>query len=122
VRRKEKPRNGFEHSAGAPASQTAPHPAPDASGDQRCGPGPESAIAQAASGAGRAWIIGLRVAVLVVVLGGWELAARLKWIDPFFYSMPSMIWDQIGMGARRHLAGPLWRRCWSRWKRPCSAF
>ncbi|WP_396329503.1 ABC transporter permease [Burkholderia anthina] len=40
-------------------------------------------------------IVGLRIAVLVVVLGGWELAARLKWIDPFFFSMPSLIFDQI---------------------------
>ncbi|AXF19105.1 ABC transporter permease [Burkholderia pyrrocinia] len=40
-------------------------------------------------------IIGLRIAVLVLTLGGWELAARLKWIDPFFFSMPSLIFDQI---------------------------
>ncbi|KVP21910.1 ABC transporter permease [Burkholderia multivorans] len=43
----------------------------------------------------RTLIVTLRVAVLVVVLGGWELAARLKWIDPFFFSMPSLIFDQI---------------------------
>jgi NitT/TauT family transport system permease protein len=42
-----------------------------------------------------ALVIGLRVLVLVVVLGGWELAARLKWIDPFFFSMPSAIFEQI---------------------------
>lgn len=43
----------------------------------------------------RQLIIGLRIAVLVVVLGGWELAARLKWIDPFFFSMPSLIFEHI---------------------------
>lgn len=43
----------------------------------------------------RQLIIGLRIAVLVVVLGGCELAARLKWIDPFFFSMPSLIFEQI---------------------------
>jgi NitT/TauT family transport system permease protein len=43
----------------------------------------------------RQLIIGLRIAVLVLVLGGWELAARLKWIDPFFFSMPSLIFAQI---------------------------
>lgn len=43
----------------------------------------------------RMLIVTLRIAVLVVVLGGWELAARLKWIDPFFFSMPSLIFDQI---------------------------
>ncbi|NTZ09270.1 ABC transporter permease [Burkholderia metallica] len=40
-------------------------------------------------------IVTLRIAVLVIVLGGWELAARLKWIDPFFFSMPSLIVDQL---------------------------
>ena len=43
----------------------------------------------------RALIIGLRLLVLVVWLGGWELAGRLKWIDPFFFSMPSLIFAQI---------------------------
>ncbi|HLX02467.1 MAG TPA: ABC transporter permease [Trinickia sp.] len=42
-----------------------------------------------------ALIIGLRLVVLVVVLGGWELAGRVKWIDPFFFSMPSLIFLQI---------------------------
>ncbi|WP_207005154.1 ABC transporter permease [Trinickia mobilis] len=42
-----------------------------------------------------ALIIALRILVLVAVLGGWELAGRLKWIDPFFFSMPSLIFLQI---------------------------
>jgi len=42
-----------------------------------------------------ALIIGLRVLVLVIVLGGWEIGGRLKWIDPFFFSMPSAIFAQI---------------------------
>ncbi|OAK63786.1 ABC transporter permease [Variovorax paradoxus] len=55
----------------------------------------ESEVAQAAIRGRRRMIIGLRLAVLVIALGGWEIAARLKWIDPFFYSMPSMIYDQL---------------------------
>ncbi|RAQ93627.1 ABC transporter permease [Burkholderia pseudomallei] len=43
----------------------------------------------------RQLIVGLRIAVLVAVLGGWEIAACLKWIDPFFFSMPSLIAAQI---------------------------
>lgn len=43
----------------------------------------------------RQLIVGLRIAVLIAVLGGWEIAARLKWIDPFFFSMPSLIAAQI---------------------------
>ncbi|MFB9127376.1 ABC transporter permease [Paraburkholderia dipogonis] len=42
-----------------------------------------------------ALIVGLRVLVLVVVLGGWEIGGRTKWIDPFFFSMPSLIFGQI---------------------------
>lgn len=55
----------------------------------------ESEVAQAAIRGRRRMIIALRLIVLVVALGGWEIAARLKWIDPFFYSMPSMIYDQL---------------------------
>ncbi|QRP45808.1 ABC transporter permease [Amycolatopsis sp. FDAARGOS 1241] len=36
----------------------------------------------------------LRLAILVVWLGSWELAGRY-WIDPFFYSMPSKIWERL---------------------------
>jgi NitT/TauT family transport system permease protein len=44
----------------------------------------------------RALLVGvLRVAVLVVVVGGWELLARLKVIDPFFFSYPSQIGQQV---------------------------
>ncbi|AQQ37179.1 ABC transporter permease [Burkholderia cenocepacia] len=55
----------------------------------------ESRAAQTRLRRRRQLIIGLRIAVLVVVLGGWELAARLKWIDSFFFSMPSLIFAQI---------------------------
>jgi len=69
----------------------------------------ESLRAQAALKRRRAIIVGLRLAVLIVVLGGWELAARRQWIDPFFYSQPSLIWDQIVEWVRDGTAqGPLW--------------
>ncbi|KAB0572883.1 ABC transporter permease [Ideonella dechloratans] len=71
----------------------------------------ESEVAQARIRQRRWLIIGLRVAVLVVALGGWEMAARLKWIDPFFYSMPTMIWDQIVEWVRDGTSqGSLWRQ------------
>ena len=40
----------------------------------------------------RLWVV--RLAVVVVWLGSWELAAT-HWIDPFFYSKPSAIWDRL---------------------------
>lgn len=60
----------------------------------------------------RRWaIIGLRVALLLLVLGGWELAASRKWIDPFFYSQPSLIWAQLVDWVQNGTAqGSLWRQ------------
>ena len=43
----------------------------------------------------RRLVIALQLIVLAVWLGGWELAAQTKLIDPFFFSQPSAVWDQI---------------------------
>jgi NitT/TauT family transport system permease protein len=40
----------------------------------------------------RMWLV--RLAVVIVWLGSWELAAT-HWIDPFFYSKPSAIWGRL---------------------------
>ncbi|TVZ88143.1 ABC transporter permease [Streptomyces sp. BK340] len=40
-------------------------------------------------------VMGARVLLLIVVLGLWEALSRAKTIDPFNFSMPSKIWDQI---------------------------
>ena len=40
-----------------------------------------------------------------------ELAARLKWIDPFF-SQPTLIFAQIRLVRERHVAGPLLTQVW----------
>nr|WP_211441605.1 ABC transporter permease [Collimonas humicola] len=58
----------------------------------------------------RYWLVmSLRVGILILTLGGWELAARLQWIDPFFFSQPSLIviqiYDWIKDGTSQ---GPLW--------------
>ena len=37
---------------------------------------------------------GVRIALVALWLGSWELAARTV-IDPFYYSMPSEIWDKL---------------------------
>ena len=69
----------------------------------------ESLRAQAALRRRKWVIIGLRLLFLFVVLGGWELAASRKWIDPFFYSQPSLIWEQIVEWVRDGTSqGPLW--------------
>lgn len=57
----------------------------------------------------RQLVIGLRLAILVVVLGGWELGSRTGLIDPFFFSQPSLIviqiYDWMVEGTSQ---GPLW--------------
>jgi NitT/TauT family transport system permease protein len=42
------------------------------------------------------WLLvnGVRIALVVVWLGSWEIAARTV-IDPFFYSQPSAIWSKL---------------------------
>lgn len=71
----------------------------------------ESDAARAAIQRRRHMIIVLRVVVLILALGAWEIASRSKWIDAFFYSMPSMIWDQLVEWMTHGTAqGSLWRQ------------
>jgi NitT/TauT family transport system permease protein len=56
-----------------------------------------------------ALVIGLRLAILVVFLGLWELCADYNIIDPFFFSSPSGIWEQIWSWVTEGTSqGPLW--------------
>ena len=51
----------------------------------------------------------LRILVLVVIVGGWELGVRVKIIDPFFWGQPSGIVAQIQTWITEGTAlGPLW--------------
>ena len=59
----------------------------------------------------RLMVNGLRILLLVVIIGGWELGARVGVIDPFFWGQPSGIWAQIVTWARDGTAqGPLWEQ------------
>src|SRR5665647_3528987 len=42
----------------------------------------------------RLFVSCVRAALVIFWLGSWELTARTI-IDPFFYSMPSQIWDKL---------------------------
>ena len=54
-------------------------------------------------------VLGLRLLILVVFLGGWEGSARFGWIDPFFYSLPSAIVDRLYVWITEGTAqGSLW--------------
>ncbi len=53
----------------------------------------------------------LRVAFLVVVVGGWELGARAGIIDSFFWGKPSGVWAQLWTWVTEGTAqGPLWEQ------------
>jgi NitT/TauT family transport system permease protein len=55
-------------------------------------------------------VIFLRIAVTVVTLAGWELAVKYNFIDPFFFSQPSAIYDQLFFWITEGTAqGPLWK-------------
>ena len=54
-------------------------------------------------------VIFLRIALAVVMLLCWEFAVRLGWMDAFFFSQPSAIYDQLVVWLTDGTAqGPLW--------------
>jgi len=58
-------------------------------------------------------VIVLRVGLLVALLGGWELASRFAWIDPFFFAMPSTIVSRLVEWMTEGTSeGPLWYHLW----------
>lgn len=63
----------------------------------------------------RRWrlIIALRLAVLIVTIGGWELGVRAGWLDPFFFGQPSGIIEKLIDWIQNGTAiGPLWKQVW----------
>ncbi len=55
-------------------------------------------------------VIFLRVALAVVTLGAWELSVKAGLIDPFFFSQPTAIYEQLVTWITEGTAqGPLWR-------------
>ncbi|MFI6054740.1 ABC transporter permease [Streptomyces violascens] len=61
----------------------------------------------------RLLVHGSRVLLLAVAVALWEVLARAEVIDPFNFSMPSAIWDQIREWAVHGTAqGSLWEQIW----------
>ena len=54
-----------------------------------------------------------RALTLLVVIGGWQLLADKKIVDPFFFGKPSLIWTQLRDWVERGTAfGSLWLQLW----------
>ena len=61
----------------------------------------------------RLLVHGTRVLLLVGLIGLWEGLARAAVIDPFNFSMPSKIWDQMSQWALHGTPqGSLWEQIW----------
>ncbi|GAU70235.1 putative ABC transporter permease protein [Streptomyces sp. NBRC 110611] len=61
----------------------------------------------------RLLVYGTRVLLLVGLTGLWEWLARAAVIDPFNFSMPSKIWDQMTQWALHGTPqGSLWEQIW----------
>ena len=61
----------------------------------------------------RRLVLVLRLAVLVFILGGWELGVRVGFIDPFFFGQPTGIVDKLIEWTRDGTSiGPLWWQVW----------
>jgi NitT/TauT family transport system permease protein len=59
----------------------------------------------------RAAVMALRLAIFVVLVGGWELCARAGVVDPFFFGEPSKIVSQLQTWAQHGTeAGSLWEQ------------
>ncbi|MFF7788027.1 ABC transporter permease subunit [Streptomyces sp. NPDC007991] len=75
---------------------------------------PDRAHSRAQAARRRKVLINLvRALLLVGVLGLWEMLSRAKVIDPFNFSMPSQIWDQISTWVMHGTAlGSLGEQIW----------
>lgn len=59
------------------------------------------------------FILSLRLLVLIVIVGGWELGVRAHWLDPFFFGQPTAIVEKLIDWAHNGTAiGPLWWQVW----------
>jgi NitT/TauT family transport system permease protein len=69
--------------------------------------------AQRARSRNTMWVWIGRVAVTVVVLGGWQLFTALEWVDPFFYGQPSEIWNAlVTLFTQGTAFGTIWEQLW----------
>ncbi|MET7936447.1 ABC transporter permease [Streptomyces sp. NPDC005322] len=77
-------------------------------------PGTDRSRARARAARNRAILVQTtRALVLTGVIGLWEWLARTSVIDPFNFSMPSKIWDQLKQWALHGTAqGSLWEQIW----------
>ncbi|MCK1544443.1 ABC transporter permease [Bradyrhizobium sp. 179] len=71
----------------------------------------------------KVFILIMRIAVLAVILGGWELGVRFNLIDPFFFGQPSGIAEKLVEWITEGTSiGPLWYQIWVTIYEACAGF
>jgi len=69
------------------------------------------------------FILIMRIAVLAVILGGWELGVRFNLIDPFFFGQPKGIAEKLVEWITEGTSiGPLWYQIWVTIYEACAGF
>ncbi len=64
-----------------------------------------------------------RLATLVIIVGGWQLLANAKIVDPFFWGKPSGIVTQLKEWAQNGTAyGSIWLQIWTTFKEAVLGF
>jgi len=54
-----------------------------------------------------------RIALAVIVIGGWQLFTEAGWVDKFFFGQPSMIWDSlVKLFTKGTAFGSIWENLW----------
>jgi NitT/TauT family transport system permease protein len=54
-----------------------------------------------------------RVALAVIVIGGWQWFTAVGWVDKFFFAQPSMIWDSlVKLFTKGTAFGSIWDNLW----------
>ncbi|MFC9232105.1 ABC transporter permease [Streptomyces decoyicus] len=90
-----------------------PETVTEAKSPARTGPTDRSQARARAARHHKLLVHGTRVLLLVGLIGLWEGLARAAVIDPFNFSMPSRIWDQMSQWALHGTPqGSLWEQIW----------
>ena len=80
---------------------------------QHIPPDEVASAARAGARKRRMLVYAARVAVFVIVFGGWQLFTSLKIVDPFFFGQPSGIVRTLGNWVQHGTAyGSVWSQIW----------
>ncbi|MEA9984331.1 MULTISPECIES: ABC transporter permease [Subtercola] len=96
----------IQHNRGAAAARATGTPALQSEAELQ-------ASARRSRSRNRTWVWVGRIAVAVIFIGGWQLLAQNKILDPFFYGEPTLIWDSlVTLFTAGTAFGSIWDQLW----------